>query len=468
MTELDKPDSTAAALKALEAARMERARLSELGRWTEAGEAAIAALRQVLSPANPDIVGPDLGGLVYVAGSPRPGVQTSGRHGHPVPPERLVATRAMLLVNNGNDPQAAAEFADRALQSFNWRDVGTFWYSILSLVYLDDRVTALRHCERAMTRSGWAATSALIVLRARLAGLSGDPQSAVRLLIPAITQGPRDQFTDVGVAWAVEALVDLGDLDRADDLMRTHGLSGSLDAVTDRAEVLSARGLLSQAIGQSESAYKDFIACGRELAGWGVTNPAVIPWRSRAALCAAIAGREAVALPLAEDELSNATRWGTARAIGTALRTVSLLYSKEHGVKLLKNAIELLTRSGARTTLLEAQYQLAIKLRLEGRHDEVRSVLRNFRETALSTCNKHWQTRADEAIRQWAVAGDTPTVTSKERKVANLAQAGLSNGEIAKRLSLTTSTVEFHLSNMYRKLAISGRSELRSIPVPIL
>ncbi|KZB83111.1 helix-turn-helix transcriptional regulator [Amycolatopsis regifaucium] len=468
MTELGKPDDAAAALEAIEAARKERARLSKLGRWCEANEAALSTLHQVLSMGSPDIVGPDLGGLVYVAGSPRPGPQTSGRHGYPVPPERLSATQAMLLVNQGNQPLEAAELAHRALKSFNWRDVGSFWYSVLSFAYLDDGDTAQRYCERATTRLGWSTSSTLTVLRARVTALNGDSVTAVRLLLPAIADGVGEQFTEVAVAWAIEALVDLGDLDRADDLMRTHGLSGTLDGVIDRAEVLAARGRLKRAIGQPESAFEDFIACGRELADWGVTNPAVIPWRSRAALCAAATGRGTLALALAEEELTQARRWGTARVIGTALRAVGLVSTAGRDIELLKKAAGLLARSGARNTLMEAQYELAVKLKLEGRHDAARTALLDSRETAIAIGNRAWEVRADDAIRRWTAAGVTSKLSSKEREVANLAQTGLSNEEIAKSLRLAISTVEFHLSNTYRKLAISGRSELRCLMVPIL
>ncbi|MGW4134972.1 helix-turn-helix transcriptional regulator [Amycolatopsis japonica] len=468
MAEPGKPNDVAAALEAIEAARIERARLGELGRWSEADEAAMRTLQQILSYASPDITGPDLGGLVYVAGSPRPGAHPYARHGRPVPPERLSATQSMLLVNHGTDPRQASELAHRALKSFNWRDVGSFWYSILSLAYLDEGDAAQFHLDRAMARSGWTESIALTVLRARIAAVNGAPATAVELLVPAATRGAPTQFTEVAVSWAIEALVELGEFDRADELLRRHSLSGSLETVVDRAEVLAARGLLRMAIGQPESAYEDFISCGRELAGWGVTNPAVIPWRSGAALSAAATGRETVALHLADDELANARRWGTTRAIGTALRTVGLVHTEGRDIDILKKAVEVLTRSGARSTLMQAQYELAVKLKIEGRHDEVQSALRDFRATAVAAGNKAWIERADDMIRRWSETGDTSKVSSKERKVANLAQAGLRNGEIAKRLHLTTSTVEFHLSNIYRKLAISGRGELRSIRVPLL
>jgi DNA-binding NarL/FixJ family response regulator len=54
------------------------------------------------------------------------------------------------------------------------------------------------------------------------------------------------------------------------------------------------------------------------------------------------------------------------------------------------------------------------------------------------------------------------TLTRQELKIAELARAGYSNKKIAETLVLTQRTVEFHLSNVYRKLGISGRRELGS------
>ena len=51
-------------------------------------------------------------------------------------------------------------------------------------------------------------------------------------------------------------------------------------------------------------------------------------------------------------------------------------------------------------------------------------------------------------------------MTRQERTVAGLAARGKSNREIAEELFVTRRTVETHLSNVYRKLSISSRSEL--------
>ena len=56
------------------------------------------------------------------------------------------------------------------------------------------------------------------------------------------------------------------------------------------------------------------------------------------------------------------------------------------------------------------------------------------------------------------VATDLSDLSEREREVLKLVAAGMSNEEIAERLFLSTRTVERHLSNVYAKLRLAGKS----------
>jgi RNA polymerase sigma factor (sigma-70 family) len=55
-------------------------------------------------------------------------------------------------------------------------------------------------------------------------------------------------------------------------------------------------------------------------------------------------------------------------------------------------------------------------------------------------------------------ASDISELSGREREVLELVAAGMSNEQIAERLFLSARTVERHLSNVYAKLRLSGKS----------
>jgi DNA-binding NarL/FixJ family response regulator len=71
----------------------------------------------------------------------------------------------------------------------------------------------------------------------------------------------------------------------------------------------------------------------------------------------------------------------------------------------------------------------------------------------------------------------TCPLTTREVEIVGLAAQGHTNGRIARQLWITEQTVKFHLSNIYRKLGVSNRTEasryvyansLVPVPVPAL
>jgi DNA-binding CsgD family transcriptional regulator len=69
---------------------------------------------------------------------------------------------------------------------------------------------------------------------------------------------------------------------------------------------------------------------------------------------------------------------------------------------------------------------------------------------------------ADLAARQHAVNGNAQAsvLTERERTVARLVTAGLTNQEAAARLFVSVKTVEYHLAQIYGKLGITSRRQL--------
>jgi DNA-binding NarL/FixJ family response regulator len=56
-------------------------------------------------------------------------------------------------------------------------------------------------------------------------------------------------------------------------------------------------------------------------------------------------------------------------------------------------------------------------------------------------------------------APETSVLTRRELEILRLVAEGLSNGRIARQLWVTEQTVKFHLSNIYRKLGVTNRTE---------
>jgi DNA-binding CsgD family transcriptional regulator len=55
-------------------------------------------------------------------------------------------------------------------------------------------------------------------------------------------------------------------------------------------------------------------------------------------------------------------------------------------------------------------------------------------------------------------------LTGQERRVCELARAGMTNPQIAAELFITLRTVGAHLTNAYRKLGITTRDQLPDLP----
>ncbi|MEH1126615.1 ATP-binding protein [Micromonospora sp. CPCC 206061] len=94
----------------------------------------------------------------------------------------------------------------------------------------------------------------------------------------------------------------------------------------------------------------------------------------------------------------------------------------------------------------------------------LRSALDQFaRIGAMAYVNQTMRAADRAGLRLGPPAAPLAALTTAERAVAALACQGLSNRRIAERLVVSVKTVEFHLTNAFRRLDVSTRAELRRV-----
>ena len=103
-------------------------------------------------------------------------------------------------------------------------------------------------------------------------------------------------------------------------------------------------------------------------------------------------------------------------------------------------------------------------LRRRMRHTEARASLESAAEAFYSLGARPWADRARAELRAAEAPRQSPadiTVLSpQERRIAEKASAGGTSKQIAAQLSLSSRTVDAHLSNVFRKLGVHSRARL--------
>ena len=372
-----------------------------------------------------------------------PAVLVPGSHDR----HRCLAGRAIRVAHHGAHRLAAVQLAEGALDGGDCvSDPRCVRDAVLTLVYAGDLLAAEAHCAVALTRPEWR--PAFTLPWARIRYLTGDCAGA-REEIAGLLCAP---VRGVAMVWLVEILVQRDELGRAESFLANR------DVGEEGPPMLAARAAVHLAANRYESAVDDYLACGKGLSTSLIHNPAVVAWRSRAALAALATNRVDLATALAHDELLAARRWGSPAVVGAALHPVALLQD-DRGVDLLADAVRLLDVARARGDQLWALYDLGLMLREQHDGGAGHANLHLADRMAEWGGYTRWSRRTRSALDNLLA----PTLTKQEAIVARLAAAGHSNKQIAAKLSLTVRTIEFHLSGAYRKLGISGRRELRAV-----
>ncbi len=182
--------------------------------------------------------------------------------------------------------------------------------------------------------------------------------------------------------------------------------------------------------------------------------------------CGKIQAASAALERLAETAQAGGTDYG----LGIEARSRALLSGGEAADGLYRAAIDRLSRTRLRPELARAHLLYGEWLRREGRRADARAQLRAAHQMLAAMGAEAFAERArrellaaGEAVRK--LAAETPTgLTAQEASIARLARDGLTNAEIGSQLFLSARTVEWHLGNVFTKLGIRSRRELRSQP----
>jgi DNA-binding CsgD family transcriptional regulator len=180
------------------------------------------------------------------------------------------------------------------------------------------------------------------------------------------------------------------------------------------------------------------------------------------------AGRHEAAVAALTRITERARIAGTPWSLGLLARCEALMSTDLHAETRYLESVELLSKVPAALDLAHTRLLFGEWLRRRRRRSEARTHLRAAHQMFDSCGAVPFAERAraellatGEHVRKRTLPVPSD-LTPQERQVALLAASGSTNAEIAARLFITVSTVEFHLNKVFRKLGISSRRQIAS------
>ncbi|MFF8729243.1 AAA family ATPase [Streptomyces sp. NPDC015171] len=444
---------------------------------TELAAQAVASLVPTHSPTEAQIVAEVefVRQWFYGVALPGKGAPVAGfdPRRRPVPAQTggLAARVATLIGGDATDESAAA--VAQALQGhrLDHLNLELVAMSLLAIAHADRPALAAGACdallECAVERRATTWQALLGSIRAEIALLQGDVTAASRGALAALdTLRAQSWGVLIGLplSTAISAFTALGSYAEADELLK-HDVPEPMFRTVFGIQYLRARGHHYLATDRPFAALNDFETCGRLLREGNPSLQKGIPWRSDLALANLRIGKARTAREWAEEQL-RLPGGHSSRARATALRLLAATCKPHRRASLLRESIDLLKTCGDRYALAMAYADLSAAHYELGEYARARLVARQAAREA-EACRIESPVDAhlleDPARPEATESEGGPAILSDaECRVAGLAALGYTNREISARLHVTISTVEQHLTRVYRKLNVANRSELPS------
>ncbi|MGW2086509.1 AAA family ATPase [Streptomyces sp. NPDC001880] len=302
--------------------------------------------------------------------------------------------------------------------------------------------------------------------------LRGDLPAAGRLAAAALDETSRASWGVLAGAPLACLLTIAVETGRFEDAAGYLNLStpGALLETPFGLRYLRARGQYHLAVGRPYAALSDFRTCGRLLLDWGADGLRHMPWRIDTAQALVRLDRRDEARTLLEEQIDGLTA-DDERTIGRALRHLAATLEPHERPGLLSDAVEALHAAGDRVELAHALADLGSAYAATGDSRRARPTLRRAWRAAQECHAERLARSLRPGLTDMPSAGATSggpalrgdraaELSAAERRVGGLAAQGQSNRQIAQRLCITVSTVEQHLTQVYRKLRVRNRTDL--------
>ncbi|CAM3655539.1 LuxR family transcriptional regulator [Nocardiopsis gilva] len=409
-----------------------------------------------------------------------PGPRTrgqQGRDGTTVERHRGVRTEATLtdVMNNGRGDEAIGR-AEQVLQSCRLSEtvLESVLGALLVFIHADRLDKAVQWCvtlgDEAKLRGLHAWSAVLADMRARIALRQGDLAAAERYARQALTDmSPQSWGVVVGspMAHLLQATTAMGRLTEAEELTK-QVVPENMAQTWFWPRYLYARGHYYLASNRLHAALGDFQTCGSLVKEWNLDLPGLLPWRTASAQVYLRLGRPDTARELVVEQLGRPGA-GNPRVRGMSLRVLAATSDVKKRAPMLKEAVERLQESGDRLELALALADLSDAHHKLGEFARARLMARRAKQIAKSCnaealCQRLLPSEGSDGVGGDKAASPEAEVfavlSDAERRVAALAALGHTNREIGGKLFITVSTVEQHLTRVYRKLNVNRRTDL--------
>ncbi|MFH8410196.1 AAA family ATPase [Streptomyces sp. NPDC018019] len=254
-----------------------------------------------------------------------------------------------------------------------------------------------------------------------------------------------------------------GDADRFAELRESLGRDGR---PFEAAGEQYARAVLYNGLGNYEAALDAALAAQRRHQAGSYSIWAVYTELVEAAARAGRGEDAAVAMKHLETlARTNPVPW----AVAEWLQAQALLHQGEDCEALYRQAIDQFARTRVRVLHARARLTYGEWLRRENRRAEARDELRAAHDMLSCIGARAF---AERAARELRATGEQPRrqgedplgrLTAQERLIAGKVAAGATSKEVGVMLFLSPRTIDTHLRNVYRKLGISSRRQLREM-----